>query len=186
MNKNFFTELKAVRRIHNREKGQGLTEFALTITIFLAVVIFIMEMGWLFYFYNSIIAASHEAARYGAAAGYSKTDTGVIVNFNEDCSGIRSAAKRVAWVANLRDWDIQIRILRGTDINSSYDDICTVAGPNAAGPTYDIKPISTNNRIYVKVTGTYNPLINLVLIPSINLVADSSSTVMTQIGVSDQ
>jgi hypothetical protein len=52
----------------NREKnkGQGLTELALILPLFLLMLMFIFDLGRGIYYYSTIHSAAREGARYGA------------------------------------------------------------------------------------------------------------------------
>ncbi len=67
-----------------RLRGQAMVEFALAFTVFLLVLLGVVEFGRLLVAFSSVYAASREAARYGAA-----------VETANDCSGIEDAAVRV-------------------------------------------------------------------------------------------
>lgn len=49
----------------NRERGQGLVEFALVLPIFLILVLGIVDFGWALKSYITITNAAREGARYG-------------------------------------------------------------------------------------------------------------------------
>ncbi len=66
------------------QRGQVLTEFALAFTVFLVILLGVIEFGRLLIAYSSVDAASREAARYAAA-----------VETANDCAGIQAAAVRV-------------------------------------------------------------------------------------------
>ncbi len=67
-----------------KHRGQALVEFALAFTVFLLVLLGIVEFGRLLVAFSSVYAASREAARYGAA-----------VETANDCADIEAAAVRV-------------------------------------------------------------------------------------------
>jgi hypothetical protein len=48
------------------QKGQGLTELALILPLFLMLVMFIFDLGRGIYYYSTIHSAAREGARYGA------------------------------------------------------------------------------------------------------------------------
>jgi len=49
-----------------KNKGQGLTELALILPLFLLLVMFIFDVGRVIYYYSTIHSAAREGARYGA------------------------------------------------------------------------------------------------------------------------
>lgn len=72
-------------------RGQALTEFALAFTVFLLVLMGVIEFGRLLIAFSSVYAASREAARYGAA-----------VETANDCAGIQDAAVRVGAIGGVQ------------------------------------------------------------------------------------
>jgi len=52
-------------RILHRERGQGLTEFALILPVLLLLVLGIVEFGYVFTVYSGLFNAAREGARYG-------------------------------------------------------------------------------------------------------------------------
>ncbi|HEX2987891.1 MAG TPA: TadE family protein [Chloroflexota bacterium] len=49
-----------------RERGQGIVEFALVIPIVVALILGVVELGFLLYDYESLVAGTRAAARAGA------------------------------------------------------------------------------------------------------------------------
>jgi Flp pilus assembly protein TadG len=58
-----------------KNKGQGITEFALILPILLLVILGIIEAGWLIWAYITVQNAAREAARY-AVTGAPLDDSG--------------------------------------------------------------------------------------------------------------
>ncbi len=82
------------RNFNNRSlhpRGQALTEFALAFTVFLFIILGVIEFGRLLISFSSVYAASREAARYAAA-----------VETANDCAGIQAAAVRVGAVGGVQ------------------------------------------------------------------------------------
>jgi hypothetical protein len=165
--------------MRNKDKGQGMMEFALTFSIFLMLVMGILEFAWLFFFYNSIASGAREAARYGA--GWEKTTN--TPNYT-DCVGIQNAAKRVAWVAGLRNSDIEIDVFSGPENEASPG----VSSPRCDSAHYplDTRSVGQYDRMYVKIIGHYHALVGLIPIPPMDMKGDSSYTIMQDIAVSDK
>jgi Flp pilus assembly protein TadG len=72
-------------------RGQAITEFALAFTVFLLVMLGVIEFGRLLVSFSSVYAASREAARYAAA-----------VETANDCAGIQAAAVRVGAIGGVQ------------------------------------------------------------------------------------
>lgn len=127
--------------------GQGILEFALTAPIVLLLFFGIVEFGRLVITYTAISSASREGARFGAAVG--NEDLGILPPF-EDCEGIREAAKRISRAfLPIEDSMISIQYDKGpgTSVYSS------------CAPSSD--DVELGDRIIVKITTTYEPLIPL-------------------------
>lgn len=149
-----------------KQRGQGVLEFALTLPITLLFILGIVEFGRLMITYTAISSASREAARYGAAVG--NDGDGTIVKF-EDCDGIREAAKRVtdAFLV-IEDADITIQYDRGpgTSIYSS-------CSPNP-------DTVQLGDRIVVNVSAIYSPIIDFGF-GNFDVVSESKRTIVKEV-----
>lgn len=120
--------------------GQGMVEFALALPIVLLLMLGIIEAGRLLFMYSSVVSASREGARYGAAMN----------NFN-DCGGIKDAAKSIGSFAGVSDANISIKYDRpiqgATNTPVPYSTSC---------PPGDAK---LGDRIWVSVSADYQPII---------------------------
>jgi hypothetical protein len=135
-------------RVANRKNfGQGLLEFSLTLPVALLLIMGIIEFGRLLITYTAISSASREGARFGAAVG--NEDLSILPPY-EDCNGIRESAKRVA-KAFLPIEDSMIII--------QYDEGPGTSIYSTCAPSSD--EVELGDRIIVKVTTTYEPLIPL-------------------------
>ncbi len=146
-------------------KAQSLVEFALFVPTFLMLVMGIIELGRLVAVYTGAASASREAARYGASVG---TNISGIERY-QDCQGIREAAQRMSVLAGIADPAISIQ----------YDN------PETGFFDPDCPPsqISLGDRIIVRVTLTYQPLVPLFKIPPVPLESETRRTVLKDIYV---
>src|SRR5512139_1149020 len=87
-------------------RGQAMVEFALALPLLLLLIFGILELGRLVFTYSSVVNASREAVRYGSATGL-KAAGSTTLRY-ADCAGIRAAAKKVSFSANVTDSDIVI------------------------------------------------------------------------------
>lgn len=94
--------------------GQALVEFALTLPIFLMLIIGIMEVGRLIYFYTAVFTSSREAVRYASGTGISPTSG---TAYYRDCEGIINVAQQGAIALGLTADDITITYDHGPDSN---------------------------------------------------------------------
>jgi Flp pilus assembly protein TadG len=151
---------------HSKEKGQAFVEFALTITLFLLLVLGIIEVGRLLFYYSAIATAAREGARYGSAAG----GLGGSQNYYEDCAGIIGAATRVGQFAGVRAWDVQI----------TYDDGSGNAKGSCGSPTSEIE---LGDRIIVQVNGDYEPFAGLIPIGGFTITSIERRTIVKDVEV---
>ena len=138
---------KQSRSIYQKHIGQSLLEFALALPVVLLLIMGIIEFGRLLITHTAISSASREGARFGAAVG--NEDLGIIPPY-EDCVGIRESAKRVARAfLPIEDSKIIIQYDKGPETS-----IYSTCAPSS----YEIE---LGDRIIVKITATYEPLIPL-------------------------
>lgn len=155
-------------RKNRSEIGQAMVEFSLVFVAFLLVVFSIIEASRLAITYVAVSTSSREAARYGAAVGDDGSGT---VNKYQDCFGIRQAAKRVA-NAFLAIDDANITI--------QYD-----KGPSStvyASCPPQTKTVQLGDRIIVKVSATYSPILPLGL-GNIEIVSEAKRTILKNVVV---
>jgi len=60
---------RLMKKIKNKQYGQAMAEFALTLPIFLLLVFGVIELSRFFLVYSSVFTASREATRFGASVG---------------------------------------------------------------------------------------------------------------------
>lgn len=138
-------------RAPGRQQAQAMLEFALVLPLLLLILYGIVEFGRLIFMYSSLVTASREGARYGAASGGLGSD----LQHYQDCEGIETAAKRAAILMSL-DGEDQILI--------SYDRMNTITN---AFETFseDCPPprsVQLGDRIIVEVSAEFVPLLPLV------------------------
>jgi hypothetical protein len=154
---------------HDREKAQGIVEFALTLPILLVLLLGIIEAGRLLFIYSAVNSASREAARYGSAAG----EVGSFLKYYQDCGGIRDAAKRVGILTGIDDADILISYDHGPG---------TTVFQNACPPAGD-QWVVLGDRIIVQVNATFEPIVPLVNFPPIPISSISRRTILKDVEI---
>jgi hypothetical protein len=133
-------------KTRKREYAQSMVEFALVFPLLLLVVYGLLEFGRMLFVYTGVTSSSREGARYGSAAG----NVGGYIPHYSDCDGIRAAAKKTGFLANIQDSDIAISYDHGPG---------TVIFSASCPPSQDIY---LGDRIIVTVQATYWPIINLL------------------------
>lgn len=163
--------LKMFRKIRQL-RAQGMVEFALVLPILLLVLYGTMETGRLLFIYGSTVTASRQAARYGSATG--EGPNGVYYN---DCEGIRDAARNVGFINTFDTIDISYD--RGVDASGAVQDI------NGTFPTCPVAPDTLGNgdRIVVRVTTQWTPIVPLVPFDPIVLSSQSERTILVEVPI---
>ncbi|RPJ42904.1 MAG: hypothetical protein EHM21_12225, partial [Chloroflexi bacterium] len=91
-------------RLKNLQTAQGMVEFALVLPLLLLLILGIFAFGHLFFVYSSVVSASREAARWGAAVGEAPSS----FPRYQDCASIRAAAVRVGSFAGVNATDLDL------------------------------------------------------------------------------
>ena len=89
------------------KRAQAIVEFAIVLPILLMMLVGILEVGRMVFIYAGVTNASREAARYASAIGLAD---GGVYNKYQYCSKIREVAERAAFLANVSDTDILIKV----------------------------------------------------------------------------
>ncbi len=157
--------LRKMKSGRKQPLGQSLVELALTLPIFLLLVLGIMEVSRLVFMYNAVFTASREGARYAAATGISTNG----VPYYIDCTGIRARAQKVAILSTLSLVDI------------TYDSGSGTAGKGSCpvGET----TLVLGDRIVVKVTATYHSMIPLLNLGDIPITSTTYRTLIKDLDV---
>jgi hypothetical protein len=158
------------------ESAQGMVEFALVLPIFLLVVLGIFVFGHLFFTYTQVVAASREAARFGAAVGL--TDN--LVPSYRDCDGIRAAAARIGAFSGIDANAVTIEYDQGPRQDGNpivvHPDGCPIGG---VGPGY----IELGDRIVVTVTIDYETISPFIDFGTIPMTATTHRTIIVDMPV---
>ena len=139
--------------------------------VLMMLLVGILEVGRLLYIYAAVNNASREAARYASAIGLD--DSGNLKY--QYCDGIRTMARRSAFFIPLT-------------ITISYDHGPGTTSFNTCDGSIDTGVQVNNNagmidRVRVTVSATYNPLINLIPIPTRTFTSSSARTILGLVDV---
>lgn len=149
----------------NTQNAQGMVEFALVLPILLLLIFGVIAFGHLFFVYSFTVAASREAARWGAAVG--NTANG-LPRFR-DCDEILATAARVGGVAGVRPENIVIEYDHGPNSGAPFA-TCPAGGE---GPD-----VALSDRIIVTTVVNYEPIVPLVDIPAFPMEAVTARTII--------
>ncbi len=153
-----------------RSSAQGLLEFAIALSLVLLLTFGLLEFGRLLFVYAAVTTASREAVRYGSATG----ESSVGVPRYQDCAGIRNAAKRVAFLADLQDSDIVITYDHGPG---------SVAFDTCDGDIDVGVQLNNGDRVVVVVSSEYSPVVPLVPVSSFTITSTNARTVLVRISI---
>lgn len=168
-NEEIMNTMQSFAKRCRRQRGQGITEFALVLPIFLILMVGVIEMGHLLYLYSSVYAGAREAARYGASVSDDDTPT---VRF-ADCNGIEDAARRIAFLAwPFEDFEIEFD-------NPDYPHLPPKTCAEIAADTRQVGlGRDQYNRINVTITASYRPLIPFIEFPAMPIQTSVGRTVI--------
>jgi len=173
-----------MHRLHfkSEQTAQGMVEFALVLPILLLLILGIFAFGHMFFVYSSVVSASREAARWGAAVGEAPS----AYPRYRDCASIRASAVRVGAFAGVNATEFDVADNNDTGINIAYDD-----GPGTAefatcpeggtGP----EQVVVGDRILVTVRVFYTPIVPFLAIPSFPLEATTARTIIINLPVGE-
>ena len=156
-----------MKKIKNKQYGQAMVEFALTLPIFLLAVIGVIELSRFFLVYSSVYTASREAARFGSSVG----EDGILHYL--DCDGIKKVAADMGSFGGVNDAD-------PNKIDIYYESSPGVIRGNCGDFIKD--NIILGDRLIVDISVAYKPLlVDLVLPDGIMVSAKNGRTIMKEI-----
>ena len=151
------------KTIARGSRGQGMVEFALVFPLLLLLLFGIFEFGRIMFAYSATMAASREAARYGAAI----LDVGGGIPQYKDCDGIRAAAKRIGQYAGIDDGNITIQYSNESGVYSS-----------ACPPSQEVQAADT---ISVSISTSITPVTPVGNFSAIPINSTSSRTILKNV-----
>lgn len=157
-----------------KSPAQAMVEFALVLPILLLLIYGLIEVGRLLFIYSSVVSAARSAARYGSTTGVNAAG---IFRYR-DCEGMRDAAKRVAFINDFEDADIEISHDEGEGVNQvSY------CPPGQAVDTTFTPTTGNINRVRVRVRTQYAPIIPLVPLEPFEIASVSARTILVNVPI---
>ena len=165
-------------KLRDAQRAQAMVEFMLVLPILVILLYGIVELSRLVFIVASVANASRQAARYGAGSG--EPNSGV--TYFQDCEGIREVANRSAI---LTEFD---------EVNITYDRGVTAEGKQI--PILDIDPspdadtcpieddvIRNGDRIIVQVSASYDPILSINNIDSLDIVSANARTFLISVPI---
>jgi hypothetical protein len=173
----------------NSQKAQGMVEFALVLPLLMMLILGIFAFGHFMFIYSTLSSASREGARYGAVVGLSENNK---IRF-EDCKAIRDAAMRVGGFGGLMPENVKIYYYDETTSTPNPTDTAHLIGRcqdtnnvNVADIVY-ADPLGSGvglgDRIEVRATVNYIPLVPFVNLPSFPIQSFSVRTILRNVAI---
>ncbi|HSL47329.1 MAG TPA: TadE family protein, partial [Anaerolineales bacterium] len=158
-------------------RAQAIVEFAIVLPILLMLLVGILEVGRMIFIYAAVTNASREAARYASAVGLDvNPGDGVRYQKYNYCQGIRDIARRSALLMDLPDDKIIIKYDHGSPLTADDFDECPVG--MLADTSIQVNDGTNVDRVVVKVTARYEPLVRLIPIPARDIESSSARTIL--------
>lgn len=155
-----------------------MVEFMLVLPVLVILLYGVVELSRLVFIVASVANGSRQAARYGAGSG--EPNSGV--TYFQDCDGIREVASQSAILTEFEE------------INITYDRGVTAEGEQI--PILDIDPspdadtcpieddvIRNGDRIIVQVSASYEPILSLNNIESLEIVSANARTFLISVPI---
>lgn len=150
-----------MKKIKNKQYGQAMAEFALTIPIFMILIFGIIELSRFFLIYSSVYTASREATRYATAVGDFSSPQYL------NCAGIEQMAIGSGWFGGITTDDIDIHYESTPGTNEGE-----------CGGTY--VPV-LGDRVVVEIDTTYRPILGII--PEMPIQATNGRTILMGIEI---
>ena len=155
-------------------KGQAIAEFAIALPILLMILVGLFEVGRMVFIYSAVTNGSRNAVRYASAVGLGSDN---LTKYN-NCARIKSIAEDSAYLAPVTS--VVITYDDGTGTAISGDSNCDVW---TAGSVDTGINVSSGNRVTVKVTAQYKPMVSLIPFTPRDIVSENSRTIFGVIDI---
>lgn len=153
------------------EKAQATLELALTLPIFLTLLLGVFEIARLFFYNVSVANASREAARYAATSGCpsSTACASSDLHYYQDCSGIRNRAVTKSPGIGLKTTNVVISYDSGHGTSALYSDCSSSVA------------LATGNRVKITVTKPFSLIVPIPGLKSFNIISTTYRTYLGQV-----
>ena len=143
-------------------KGQAIAEFAIALPILLLILVGLFEVGRMVFIYSAVANGSRNAVRYASAVGLGSDNQ---TKYN-NCAVIEQIAKESAYLSPEPVVEI------------TYDDGVNPLPHSTCVGTVDTGvSVSSGDRVTVKVTAQYKPMISLIPFTTRDIVSTNSRTI---------
>jgi len=176
-----------MKKIKNKQYGQAMAEFALTLPVFLMLIFGVIELSRFFLVYSSVFTASREASRFASSVGQSGNENYM------NCQAIVEVATDMGFFGGVSDGDVKIyyestpgyiegscfKITEsGTDKYIPVKGNCFDGSLTCSETTPRLFP-ELGYRVRVDINTTYRPIAGII--PEIPVVTSNGRTIMMEI-----
>jgi hypothetical protein len=154
-----------MKKIKNKQYGQAMAEFALTIPVFLLLIFGVIELSRFFLVYSSVFTASREASRFGSSVGESGSE-----NF-KNCEDITNVAVDLGNFAGVESEDVTIYYESSPGVWEADCD-SSLEYKDRYNPLL-------GDRLVVEIETSFQPILGII--PEINVSAVNGRTIMSGI-----
>lgn len=166
-------ESKNMKRFrYSGNKGQAIAEFAIALPILLLILVGLFEVGRMVFIYSAVTNGSRNAVRYASAVGLGSDG---LTKFN-NCERIKAIAVDSAYLAPVKT--VVIEYDDGSGGNKRLCDQWT------AGLVDTDITVSSGERVTVKVTAEYKPMVSLIPFTPRDIESKNSRTIFGIIDIS--
>jgi len=153
-------------RIKNKMySGQAIAEFAIALPILLMILVGLFEVGRMVFIYSAATNGSRNAVRYASAVGLGSDG---LTKYN-NCEQIKEIVLDSAYLAPVTK--VEIWYDDGSGGSIRYCDQWT------SGLVDTDISVSTGDRVTVKVTAQYKPMVSLIPFTTRDIVSENSRTI---------
>lgn len=146
-------------------RGQAIAEFAIALPVLLLILVGLFEVGRMVFIYSAVTNGSRNAVRYASAVGDGADG---LTKYN-NCEQIKLIAVNSAYLAPVTD--VKIKYDDGSGGNVRWCDQWT------AGLVDTDITVSSGDRVTVKVTAQYKPMVSLIPFTTRDIVSENSRTI---------
>jgi Flp pilus assembly protein TadG len=178
-----YKKFKSCEKHFGGKRAQAMVEFAIVLPVLLMLLFGIIEASRMIFMYAMVVNASRDAVRYASAYGVG--DDGYVKY--SDCRQIREIAKRSGFLLNL-SMNATSGDIRITYDNGNLPNPTKIVTEVSAGNACDLSTlgedpqvvgnVDSGDRVTVKVTAQYKPLVPLLPIRPTTFSSTSSRTIL--------
>ncbi len=157
-----------------KNRAQGLVEFAIILPLLLMLILGIVEFGRLIFTYVITASASREGARFGSAVGQGMPQY-------RNCDGIRSATLRAGSLIGMTTADVAVGYDTGPSTGIFYT--CKNTPGDIAPEDDPVTHHLLGNRVVVQAVSHFTPLFPQIVpfLNNLNITSQAARTIVVNV-----